>query len=145
MSECPVIRQHFWNPTINLLTEVGMRPPEESRSFILLGRITAQKAISKFFSGVMFLAWRCLYAELVDAKINKARPNLKNAYKRMLVMNITRLTAYGEKWTKWVRKNRKTGNKSFIPEKHQNKHVIVSDQNANYTILPTGYWGASLS
>ena len=46
----------------------------------------------------------------------------------MNISRLTRLKYYGEKWRKWVRKNTHTGNKSDIPERHQQKRVIRQDR-----------------
>ena len=108
----------------------------DTRSFLLLGRISSGKVISKIFSGSLFLAWRCLYAEMVQGKIENIFPDMKKAYKRVILMTVTRLTAYGEKWLKWVRKNRGTGNKHFIPERHQNKIFIKQSGTGEYELHP---------
>ena len=49
-------------------------------------------------------------------------------------MNISRLKAYGERWLRWARKNKNTGNKSYIPERHQNKKVLRQDGEGKYVI-----------
>ena len=67
------------------------------------------------------------------------QPDLKAAYKRTIMMNISRLKYYGEKWLKWVRKNTHTGNKSVIPERHQQKRVIRQDRHGKYEINQVFY------
>ena len=66
-------------------------------------------------AGILFLAWRCLYAELVRGRVDNVTPDLNIAYTRVISMNISRLKAYGERWLRWARKNKNTGNKSYIP------------------------------
>ena len=66
--------------------------------------------------------------------MDNVAPNIEAAYRRMLEMNISRLKAYGERWLKWVRKNRHKGNKSKIPERHQDKRVIRQDKDGVYQI-----------
>jgi len=51
----------------------------------------------------------------------------------------TRLTRYGEKWLRWVRKNRGTGNKSYIPKRHQDKKWIQQTDDGIYAIHPALY------
>ena len=75
-----------------------------------------------------------MYAELVSGRIDDKIPNITNAYKRCLLMTHTRLVAYGEKWLRWVRKNRGTALKSYIPEKHQNKIIIKQACDGSYEI-----------
>ena len=55
------------------------------------------------------------------------------------MMNISRLKYYGEEWLKWVRKNTHTGNKSDIPERHQQKRVIRQDRHGKYENRLTRY------
>jgi hypothetical protein len=81
----------------------------------------------------------CLYAELVRGRVENVQPDLKAAYKRTIMMNISRLKYYGEKWLKWVRKNTHTGNKSDIPERHQQKRVIRQDRHGKYEINQVFY------
>ena len=85
-----------------------------------------------------------LYAELVRGRVENVQPDLKAAYKRTIMMNISRLKYYGEKWLKWVRKNTHTGNKSDIPERHQQKRVIsdktdmASTRSTRYSTMNIG-------
>jgi len=62
-----------------------------------------------------------------------------NAYLQTLTMLHTRLTRYGEKWLRWVRKNRGTGNKSYIPKRHQDKKWIQQTDDGIYAIHPALY------
>ena len=45
-----------------------------------------------------------------------------------------RVTAYGEKWLKWARSNRKTSNPKEIPKKHQNHALIKTHPDGTYEI-----------
>ena len=61
--------------------------------------------IDSHLAGVMFLAWRCLYAEII-ARINKENSDMGAALERTGAMCITRLMTYGLRrvqlyWRKW--------------------------------------------
>ena len=71
--------------------------------------------------------------------MNGEKIQLNKVYIRALNMTITRLTYYGEKWLKWVRKNHLTAKKSKIPRKHQNKIVITQKTRGEYRIHPELY------
>ena len=103
-------------------------------SYLAVGRLTSQDVVSKDHSGILFIAWRCLYAELVRGRIENVRPNIKNAYIRTLQLTHTRLVNYSEFWLKWVRKNRGTSKKSHIPEKHQDKKILKHNADGVYQI-----------
>ena len=134
--QCGEIRRKMWTPLITLLSNMGIPKCDNTYAFLTVGRIDQHTVIDRNASAVLFIAWRCLYAELVAGRIDNTRPNIHRAYQRTLTLLITRLTAYGEGWLKWVRKNRETGNKSHIPRKHQNKTLIRQDANGRYTINP---------
>ena len=46
------------------LQKMGMKQPQHTSAFITLGRVDKDTVIDKHMVGVMFLACRCLYAEL---------------------------------------------------------------------------------
>ena len=133
---CPAIREKLWDPLLKLTTSMGFEAvrPYDVPSFLAVGRRSPYRAVDKNHSGIVFLAWRCLYAELVSGRIDDKKPNITNAYKRCLLMTHTRLVAYGEKWLRWVRKNRGTSLKSYIPKRHQNKIIIKQEGDGKYTI-----------
>ena len=122
------------DPLIELMKHIGFPECTHVPSFLLVGRITEAKVVCKNQAGILFIAWRCLYAELVRGRIENVRPDMNAALKRTLAMNITRLSAYGERWLKWVNKNRNTGNKSYIPERHQDKKVLRQQGRGSYEI-----------
>ena len=103
LAECPIIRNEFWDPIIKLMGDMGMPTPtcDERTAFILLG---IQKVDGKVVavkpeqSGLIFIAWRCLYAAIVGSRVDDRPLNLGYAYYRTLQMTITRVRAYGEKW-----------------------------------------------
>ena len=45
-------------------------------------------------AGILFLAWRCLYAETVRARANNESLKLKHAYARVVLMSISRLKTH---------------------------------------------------
>ena len=73
--------------------------------------------------GVVFLAWRCLYAEVVDARIHNRKLQLHKTLLRTMRMLISRLLANGHKWHKWystTRYHRPTRVKKF-PKRYQKR------------------------
>ena len=101
LAKCPIIRAEFWDEVMKLLTDLGMAQPEDKTAFIVLGRITAKKVIDKHLAGIMFLAWRCLYAEITRARIEHDNPDMQAALKRIGTITVTRLMTYGAYWRKW--------------------------------------------
>ena len=78
--------------------DMGMPTPtcDERTAFILLG---IQKVDGKVVavkpeqSGLIFIAWRCLYAAIVGSRVDDRPLNLGYAYYRTLQMTITRVRA----------------------------------------------------
>ena len=131
---CPEISRLYWDPIIKLMSRMGCPRFTHKSAFLAVGRLTDTKVVGKNQAGILFIAWRCLYAELVRGRVENVTPNLSAAYTRTIEMNISRLKAYGEKWITWVQKNKSTGNKSYIPQRHQQKIVLTQDGAGNYVI-----------
>ena len=139
--ECPVIRREFWDEVFNLLSLLGFKDTSQEHKVFLLTlgcevdeQHRAIKVITQEMAGIMYIAWRCLYAEIVASRVDQRPIKLAHAYKRTVQMCISRLKAHGEKWLAWVNKNRHTSNKSFIPLKKQNRTVIRQNGEGDYVI-----------
>ena len=104
LGTCDIICEEFWTPLITLMDDLGFPTPVETEhdSFVLLGvyQETGKDptVVRPEQSGLMFIAWRCLYAEVVRSRIDERPIDLAAAYKRTIQVTITRLKAYEEKW-----------------------------------------------
>jgi hypothetical protein len=104
LGTCDIICEEFWTPLLTLMDDLGFPTPVETEraSFVLLG--VYQEAgkdptvVGPEQSGLMFIAWRCLYAEVVRSRVDERPLDLTAAYKRTMQVTITRLKAYGEKF-----------------------------------------------
>ena len=65
---CHPIKEKMWTPLIKLATDMGFEEvhPHNAPSFLAVGRRSPFRAVSKLQSGMLFIAWRCLYAEPVS-------------------------------------------------------------------------------
>ena len=108
--------------------------PRENEAFWLLGRLTYKDVVCPAQAGIMFIAWRCLYAAIVHSRVDKTPLRLTSAYNRTLQMTITRLRAYGEFWRRWTKINHFTGKKSVFPENKRKRVVIKMAADSTYTI-----------
>ena len=138
---CPIIKTEFWNEIFKLIQTLGFDTPEPAHVVLLLtlGCVIDRqhgclKVTTQEMAGLLYIAWRCLYAEIVGSRVDQRPIKLEYAYKRTVQICITRLTAYGEKWLRWVNINKHTSNKSFIPLSKQNRTVIKQDGEGEYTI-----------
>ena len=73
--ECGVIREEFWDPILKLLTDMGMEVPHNVGNFLIAGHMRRRKVISNNYSGIVFLAWRCLYAQRSNTQERRAHPS----------------------------------------------------------------------
>ena len=124
---CRKIRKAFWEPLTRLMLAMGFTvppSPRENEAFWLLGRLTYKDVVCPAQAGIMFIAWRCLYAAIVHSRVDKTPLRLTSAYNRTLQMTITRLRAYGEFWRRWTKINHFTGKKSVFPE-NKRKRVVI--------------------
>ena len=134
LAECADIRDDFWKSIISFLVLTGMQQPDLVTAFLVIGRIADEVYIDNHRASILHIAWRCLYAEIASSRLASTRFDLGRARKRSFAILHSRVTAYGEKWKFWVRRNWRTCNKHVIPEKHRNKVFITFDQYGNYTI-----------
>ena len=84
----------------------------------------------------MFLAWRCLYAEVVKSRIEDKRLSLDEAYKRMVAMTINRLKAQGVKWHRWYSRIRyiQPDKRKVFPKRYRKRKLMRTTATATYTI-----------
>jgi hypothetical protein len=134
LAECDVIRQEFWNPILKLLHDTGMKRPRDITIFLITGTINPDSTISKYHSVIWYLAWRCLYAAIVKARIDEETLDLDKALKRVIAMLIGRLRAFGRKWKDWVHAGMHHKQPHIIPMKHRNKKILTQDDVGNYEI-----------
>ena len=135
--ECRFITTNYWDRVLQLLTKLGL-PTSTRPEFLILGVLPNNKIVGKALAGIMFLAWRCCYAEIVGSRIEDRRQNWKFAYKGLIRMIISRLKAYGLKWYRWHNKRRynQKQKKKIIPRKYRKRQLITSDALGNYKINP---------
>jgi hypothetical protein len=139
---CPVIQHEFWEPLLKLMDEMGFPTPQPSEvhAFLVLGVYTADgenRVVKPEHSGMLFIAWRCLYAAVVGSRVDDKPLDLEYAYYRTLQMTITRVTAYGEKWKLWSIKNKFTSLKCIIPLDKRDRVVIEQDMFGDFQISST--------
>ena len=139
---CPVIQHEFWEPLLKLMDEMGFPTPDPSEvhAFLVLGVYTADgenRVVKPEHSGMLFIAWRCLYAAVVGSRVDDKPLDLEYAYYRTLQMTITRVTAYGEKWKLWSIKNKFTSLKCIIPLDKRDRVVIEQDMFGDFQISST--------
>jgi len=135
LATCHVIKKFFWDRVRRIMWRVGL---EHSRntSFIVAGKVKGRKYIGEEGAGMMFLAWRCLYAEVVKARLEDKRLDLENAYKRTIQMTISRLKAQGVKWYRWYSKTRyiQLQKRKPFPKRYRTRILIKTTRTAEFTI-----------
>ena len=112
---CTIIRKEFWDPIAATMQSMSMRVPQTPlarEAFWLLGRMDQTQTTGGAQAGIIFLAWRCLYAEIVHTRVDETPMTLKRAYNRVWQMTISRLKAEGERWRHWHKVNVSSGNNS---------------------------------
>ena len=132
---CPVIKRDFWDPVLTLMQKLDMHISQQER-FLLLGLKTATKIVDEEEAGILFLSWRCLYAEVVASRIDDRDLNLKHAYARLVGLIISRLKASGQKWYRWYSRTRGHQTKTVkqFPQKFRKRKLITTTATASYTI-----------
>ena len=137
LAVCPIITREYWDKVRNLLVQLGLPAPNTHR-FLLLGVIDNNHVVGRAAAGMMFIAWRCAYAEIVGSRLDNRAQNWKGAYRRFVGMTISRLKAYGLKWYRWYSRIRRiqVEERKTIPIKYQKRILIESDKFGAYKIHP---------
>ena len=108
---------------------------DKTREFISFGLLRDDKFTCPEGAGMLAIAWRCLYAEIVGARVEQRNTNMDNALKRAASMLHSRVLAYGEKWLKWRQATRNTSRAKPLAEKHTKyKLIYVDKDDATYVI-----------
>jgi hypothetical protein len=117
--------------------QLGMRAPG-GVYFLLFGMVGNNKMVDKEEAGILFLAWRVLYAEIVHARLENHRLRLQQAYKRLVGLLILRVKASGQKWYRWYSRTRgiRTERVKHFPERFRKRKLIRTTAAAVYTISP---------
>ena len=134
LCECEVIREEYWNELIDLAVKTGMRPPDDITIFLATGALSRDRVISRYHSIIWFLGWRCLYAEIVNSRVEGRTIDLEKALKRAVSMLIGRLRAYGLRWKVWAQASKYRSKKNKIGKKHRNKKLLFQTEDGEYII-----------
>ena len=133
LAECDKIRRNFWDRIQTDMQDLGMPGPENTRTFLITGLVN-EKAAGQDQAGMLMIAWRCLYAEVVKARLEGGNLNFDNAYRRVIEMTISRLQAHGTKWRRWYMPIRKTSRAQPFPEKHRTRILMKFEADAKYEV-----------
>ena len=137
LCNCPVITDEYWDHVIELLTKLGMDPPEHTPAFIALGRIDSTNQIVNELAGIMALAWRCIYAEIVESRKTGSPLSTEKAHDRLISMVHSRTVAEASRWKKWVDKSLFQTKKETIPMKHWDKIIYTQEPMGEYQVAGT--------
>ena len=131
--ECPSIAAKFWSKIAAFMGTLNMDSSSSKRKWIL-GELPSGKMVGREEAAVIFWAWRCIYAEVVAARVDDRELRPENAYKNTVRMAYTRVKAYGDKWYRWYSKQRYHKGAKVVPRAHRDKKLITSDSDATYVI-----------
>ena len=134
LCSCAVLREEFWKPIIDMLIQTGMQAPTHYPAFLATGALDSTRVISYYHSGAWFIAWRCIYAEIVGSRIEDRAIDTEKALTRAVAMIIGRLKAYGGFWREWVNKSHNQRRPKQIPPKHREKRLMRQEADGEYTI-----------
>ena len=102
----------------------------------LLGIKADGSQVSREEAAIIFWAWRCLYAEVVSARVGNRQMNPSKAYANLARMAYTRVKAYGAKWYRWYSRQHRRKDAKVVPRKHRDKKLIKTAASAEYRINP---------
>ena len=91
---------------LDLMLSLDMPAPPHKReveAMLITYRLTKDKVVNEEQASIIVLAWRCLYAEIVKARVDGVGIRLQSARLRCIKMLQSRAEAYVRKWELWVK------------------------------------------
>ena len=134
LMRCDVIQDEYWQRVLRLLQKLGMDLPENREAFLITGQLNASTIADAAYTDIVAIAWRCLYAAIVQSRLDDTPLALQGAYERAVKMIVGRVRAYGEKWRAWVNAGRNCADPRCIPLKHRDKTALVFDEDGGYEL-----------
>ena len=64
-----------------MLIQTGMQAPTHYPAFLATGALDSTRVISYYHSGAWFIAWRCIYAEIVGSRIEDRAIDTEKAWR----------------------------------------------------------------
>ena len=138
--ECQIIQRDFWRIIKQDMRHLGFVPEDEITYWILgvtkkdehTGR--PMRSLPNEEAGIVYIAWRALYAEIVKRRLEGGALNLKEARYKTWRMVLARVKAYGARWRKWYRRQQGHTHPKTFPQAHQQHALIELDDHANFEI-----------
>ena len=131
---CGVLYEEYWSRVVGLLVATGMSEPENVTDFLITGQLSDEQTAGREYLGVLFIAFRCLYAALTESRLDSVPLDLEAAYERLVSMVVSRLNASGEKWLEWVRRGERKRKPHIIPQRHCDKCVMSCEPTGEYKL-----------
>jgi hypothetical protein len=91
---------------LDLMLSLGMPVPphkNEVEAMLVTYRLARDRVVNREQASIIDMAWRCLYAEIVRARVDCVSIRLQSARVRCIKMLQSRAEAYGRKWELWVK------------------------------------------
>ena len=85
-------------------------------------------------AGVISMAWRAIYAEVVRARNKDTKLRLQVAYAVLIRTILSRTTAHGAKWKKWYNGQRRWLGAKCVPHRHRNYKLISTEADSSFEI-----------
>jgi hypothetical protein len=147
--ECTGIKENFWREIVGIMVELKVLPEEcgdaqfrddrKTWAILLIAGQIDGKEVNNEAAAVLCWAWRSLYAEVINRRIDdKGILRPEEAVKKTVRMMYSRVMAYGAKWRKWWAKQRlwQEGKKKDMGAEHRTFALITFDDHADYTMSP---------
>ena len=138
LATCVHIRRHFWRPILMLTGNLGFSFPitwDGVTAYLITLAITDTTVATREQAALVVLGWRCLYAELVGARVEDKSVRMRRALQRWSHLLIQRLTAYGEGWKRWCNTRIHTSQTCVVPPSVQEElKMIFIEQDGTYRI-----------
>ena len=132
LMECQVIKTQFWDKVVEYMEALDLEA--ENTPHFWMGVQANKKPVTSEQATVIVIAWRALYAADVHARLNDKNMNLRNAFRQMTRLVLSRVKAHGAKWRRWYINQRlwQVQKRKVFPLEHRRNKLITFDATARY-------------
>ena len=67
---CGVLYEEYWKRVVELLVATCMEEPDNVTDFLITGQLSDEETAKREYLGVIFIAFRCLYAAIVESRLD---------------------------------------------------------------------------
>ena len=143
--ECGVIFRDFWRHLLAFWAQFSSFLEASSnieRTTLLIFGVVQNRAMKPDQAGMLAIAWRCLYAEIVSSRDLARAADFTRPLQRTFGLTIIRLDAYGYRWRRWWASQHMHTEGKDIPESCRDRPLLDTERDGKWHVSSRLYVAA---